>query len=146
HPVSDGPTDLFAQDTFEELIRLCDDLPAIFTASTTTSQDKKEVMRTLIQRVFVTDATRERIAAVVHWSDGSEPTPLEAPLAGHAHKMIERLHCEGLGTRAIADRLTELGILTSRGRPWNPMTIWQALHYRSGGPRIASTNLRKPRE
>src|SRR5207302_553388 len=79
---------LFTRDAFDELIALCADMPALFHAASTTHRDRKEVLRTMVERVVVTGRTPETISALVYWLDESEPTPVEARLARYAHRLV----------------------------------------------------------
>jgi hypothetical protein len=69
----------FAAEVFDELVVLCRDLPALFYAVTTAHRDRKEILRSLVERVLVTAKTAETISATITWADGSEPTAIEVP-------------------------------------------------------------------
>lgn len=116
----------FTDDTFEELVELCQDLPALFYAATTLDRDRKEVIRTTAETVEVTGRTEETISAVIHWADGSEPTLVEAHLHRFVHRLIRELAEQGLSNPAIATRVNEMGFVTSRGNPWTRETVWVA--------------------
>ena len=106
-------TDPFTDDAFEELIALCGDLPALFFADTTVNRDRKEIFRTLIDRVIVTAASPERVSFAIRWADGSPPTDGVAYTARHAHALIRRWAAEGSGNPEIARRLNQLDLKTS---------------------------------
>jgi hypothetical protein len=114
----------FTRDAFDELIRLCEDLPGLFFAPTTLDRDRKEILRTLVERVVVTNRTPETVSMLVYWADESEPTPVEARLARYAHRLIFELAAQGLKNVEIAKRLNENGLTTSRGKPWTRETVW----------------------
>jgi hypothetical protein len=118
-------TTLFTEDAFDELIALCEDLPALFYAATTAHRDRKEILRGVVDRVLVTARTAETISALIKWADGSDPTAIEVPLMRYAHRKIAEMTEEGLGNDEIARRLNALGLQTSRGRPWSTSTVWQ---------------------
>ena len=124
-----GEDELFTDQTFKELIELCKDLPALFYAETTAHRDRKEIIRALVDRVSITDATRETISFLIVWTDGSEPTPGEAHLARHAHTLIKQMAAEGMKNPEIARKLNEMGLKTSRGRHWTTSTVWQVQDY-----------------
>lgn len=136
---------LFTQETFDELLHLCEDLPSLFHAVTTTSRDRKEICRIMVDRVIVTGASHEAVHAEIRWSDGSDPTQIEVRLAGYAHRVIRELHEQGLGTKAIVHRLGELNIPTSRGKVWNATTVWQAINYTMRLPRHHKSRPQEPR-
>ncbi len=122
-PVEDS---LFTKAAFEELLLLSEDLPALFHAATTTHRDRKEILRTMVERVIVTGRTPEVIFAVIRWADGSEPTEVEARLAKHAHRLIRELAEQGFANADIARRMNEAGTTTNRDRPWTTETVWVA--------------------
>jgi len=132
---------LFTKDAFDELIALCDDLPGLFYAVSTTHRDRKEIVRTLIERVLVMGRTPETISAVISWADGSEATPVAAHLHRFAHRLIRELADQGLSNVEIAKRLNEMGHTTSRGKPWTRETVW-VVRFPKGSSR-ASKRIRK---
>jgi hypothetical protein len=131
----------FTKDIFDELIQLCSDLPALFYAATTLDRDRKEILRTLVERVVVTGRTPETISALVYWADGSEPTEVEAHLARYAHRFIFQFADDGLSNVEIAKRMNEIGLKTLRGKPWSRETVWVVRF--ANGPRSASRKERK---
>jgi hypothetical protein len=46
-------------------------------------------------------------------------------LMRYAHRKIAEMAEEGLGNAEIARHLNELGLETSRGKPWSTSTVWQ---------------------
>jgi hypothetical protein len=126
--------DPFTAGAFAELVELCADLPALFYAATTNHRDRKEILRTMVERVVVTGRTPETISAVIRWADGSEPTTVEARLARFAHRVIRELGEQGLSNVEIAKRLNEMGLTTSRGKAWTRVTVW-VVRFRNGRSR-----------
>ena len=114
----------FTEDAFEELAAFCEDLPGLFYATTTNDQNRKEIMRTMVGSVVVQKRTETTITATVFWSDGSEPTSVEAHLVRHVHRLIRELGDEGVGNSEIARRVNEMGFVTSRRKAWTRETIW----------------------
>lgn len=130
----DELTAFFAAEAFDELVALCRDLPTLFYATTTAHRDRKEILRSLVERVLVTAKTAETISATITWTDGSEPTAIEVPLMRFAHRRIAEMVEEGLGNAEIARRLNELGLETSRGKPWSTRTVWQVRFHGARSP------------
>jgi len=124
-----GEDEFFTDQTFGELIELCRDLPALFYADTTAHRDRKEIIRLLVEKVSITNVTRETISFAIVWADGSEPTRGEAHLARHAHALIKQWAAEGVKNPEIARKLNEMGLKTSRGRHWTTATVWQVQDY-----------------
>jgi len=114
----------FTEDAFEELVALCEDLPGLFYAVTTNDQNRKEVVRTMVDSVVVEKRTEETITVVVSWRDGSESTIVEAHLARYVHRLIRELGSEGVGNSEIARRMNDMDFVTSRGKPWTRETVW----------------------
>jgi hypothetical protein len=114
-------------------------LSALFYAATTTDRDRKEVLRTVVQKVVVTARTEETISLLVHWADGSEPTPVAAHLYRFAHRLIRELGAQGYGNPEIARRMNEMGFVTSRGKPWTRETVW-VVRFGNSGRRCLGTD------
>jgi Recombinase len=128
---------VFTNDAFEELLDICEDLPALFYAATTTHRDRKEILRTMIDRVRIVERTPEIIRVLVFWADGTAPTAVEALLFRFAHRMIRELAEQGFSNVEIAKRLNEMGLVTSRGKPWTREVVWVVRHYGKGGKQAA---------
>jgi Recombinase len=78
----------------------------------------------MVDSVVVAKRTAETITAIVAWSDGSEPTIVEAHLAQYVHRLIRELGDEGIGNSEIARGVNEMDFVTSRGKPWTRETVW----------------------
>ena len=130
--------DFFTERTFDELIMLCQDLPAIFYADTTAHRDRKEILRMMIERVVVTAASPESLSFSIRWVDGSAATDGVALLARYAHALIRKMAADGTSNPEIAQRLNELGLKTTRGRHWTTSTVWQVQDYEFRKPALRS--------
>jgi DNA invertase Pin-like site-specific DNA recombinase len=99
---------------------LAADLPAVWHAGTTTIEDRKEILRTVIEKITVAVVgTSERVTVTIRWAGGHETT-------GHAVRPVARmdqlsyfprllariteLAAAGHGTRQIAERLNAEGL------------------------------------
>jgi hypothetical protein len=117
------PSDLSPSD--RELVRsLAIDLPALWSAPTTSPQDRQEIIRLLIERVVVGigEAT-EKTNVTICWIGGGtsrhvvvRPVGSYAQLDGHEGLLarIVDLRDRGLRAREIADQLNRDGYLTPR--------------------------------
>jgi hypothetical protein len=98
---------------------LAADLPAVWSASTTTPADRQRIARLLLERVVVTvDKSSERVDATLHWVGGAvRPHTIARPVARYSRqsdypRLVARLRelCTGrLNATAIAGRLNAEG-------------------------------------
>ena len=142
HERQDGarkPAPSLDEASFEELVRLCRDFDAIWSAQTTTDLDRKQILRAMIDRVVMVDKTPERLLIEIRWADGSPPAVVEVTRNRHAHAAILELAAEGVDAEGIAAILNERGIKTTKGRKWQKRTVAQFLRRRdcSGSGRAA---------
>jgi DNA invertase Pin-like site-specific DNA recombinase len=96
------PTGVFNEKTFDELVTLCKDLLALWNAPSTTASDHKEIVRTLVQGVFVTYRDLEKIRARIVWVDGEPDTEIKATLDRRGHRIVVELLDQKLGLRCRA--------------------------------------------
>lgn len=101
---------------------LADDIPALWSAPTTSAADRKKLVRAVVERVqVIADGACENVHAVVTWAGGHQThADLIRPVARidqlsyypELTARIEVLVAEGLGNAAIADRLAADGFHT----------------------------------
>lgn len=121
---ADAPATLtFGDDAMAELIQLCADLHALWTAPTTTAQDRKQLARLVIDRVVVEYRDAERVRLRVEWADGGPAAPITFTLPEHVNVLIEEMRAAGLVAQQIADQLNELGIPTQSGNRWQHAVV-----------------------
>ena len=67
----------------EAIYKLASDIPALWSSSTTTVEERKEILRLLIERVIVkVEGITERVSIEIHWSGGHKTsTNLIRPVA-----------------------------------------------------------------
>ncbi len=99
--------------------RLAHDIPALWSAPTTTTADRKEILRQVVERVVVdAEGDSERVAVRIHWVGGHQTTAtLIRPVARldqlsyypQLCARVRTLAAEGLAAPAIAARLNAEG-------------------------------------
>ena len=123
-----------------ETIRgLAMNLPALWSAPTTTAADRKAILRLLIERVsVVVNDGSEWVDLSIHWAGGNETqTKLRRPvgtlteMSKHKELLEEiwRLRRDGYTARQIADRLNQEGWTTATQRnSFNERLVRMILH------------------
>ena len=140
------------KDERRSLLRLSSDIPGIWHATTTTIQDRQEIVRLLIERIVVACRGRTEWADVtVRWAGGAEtqhvlrrPVMSYEQLSDYAslRDRVLELRRSGHTTTQIANLLNEEGYRPPRGgkRFNNHMIIAfltrLGLHGPSPGPRL----------
>jgi DNA invertase Pin-like site-specific DNA recombinase len=117
----------FGDEAMRELIAICAELRTLWTAPTTSSHDRKQIARLLIDKVVLEHRDPQRVRLRIEWADGGPPTEIGFTLLGYTNALITQMHADGLGTQQIADRLNELGITTRGGRTWQRTVVAQKL-------------------
>lgn len=117
HCAAEPPT--LSEEEREAIRRLAADVPALWRAPTTTSADRQEIIRQLVDRVVVTvQGDTEVVDVQIHWAGGHRTKgKLVRPVArldqlSYYPRLMERirqLHAEGHRAAAIADRLNSEG-------------------------------------
>ena len=92
-----------SEEELAELCRIAADVPALFQHELVTHQEKKEIVRCLIDHIVVT-ADNERIDATVVWKSGAK-TPVFVWRARSRHHLIRELHAQQLTASEIKERL-----------------------------------------
>jgi hypothetical protein len=110
---------LFTKDSFAELVAICSDLLSIFNAATTSSEDRKELLRTVVKSVIVDQRTPEVIRVRIVWADGAADARIDARLSRYAYPFIKEWAANGASSREIAQRLNEMNLATRTLRPWS---------------------------
>jgi DNA invertase Pin-like site-specific DNA recombinase len=105
---------------------LADDLPCIWQAESTSDEDRKRILRIVIERVDVTvDGETERVDVVIHWAGGSTTElAVQRPISrfedlSYFPQLLQRireLHEQGATASKIARSLTLEGWRPPRRR------------------------------
>jgi hypothetical protein len=98
---------------------LAADLPAVWSAATTTPADRRRVARLLLERVMVTvDKASERVDVALHWIGGAvQSQTMARPVGRYAQRsdyarLVERIRVLGgerLSAAQVAERLNAEG-------------------------------------
>jgi hypothetical protein len=118
------------EDAWGELMTLCQNVTAILEAPTTEPRDRKELLRTFIESVFVEVRTRDFIRARIAWADGTPDTQIEVKLPGYTYALITRWAADGLRPGAIARKLNAQGLVNKLGRQWSCRAVAKLLRSR----------------
>lgn len=116
--VRSAPAEL-SDSALSSIRALAADLPAVWSAPTTTPADRQRIARLLLERVVVTvDKSSERVDVMLHWVGGTvRPHTITRPVTRYSRqsdypRLVARLRelCTGrLNATAIADRLNAEG-------------------------------------
>ena len=113
--------------------RLADDLPALWHAPDTPDQDRKSILRQVIDRVVVQVVDQTQWVEVrIHWAGGDQThTQLRRPVArleqlsdwDAIRRTILHLKARGHTARSIADRLNAEGWRATSSGPFTPHSV-----------------------
>ncbi len=95
--------DMETDEELNELCRLASDVPAFWHDPGVSNQDRKEILRCLIDQILVR-ATKERIDATIVWKTGSQ-TSLAIWRGFGRYILIRELHGQNLTTLQIKQHL-----------------------------------------
>jgi hypothetical protein len=132
---------------------LARDLPAVWHAPRTAVEEKRQVVRLLLQRVVVqATASSQELWVHLHWTGGTvtEHTITRTvrsweQVAGAAAvwQRVQGWRAEGWTSRRMAEALNAAGYRTPRGRPFTGESVRQRVA--RGGPRATGTEARPAR-
>jgi DNA invertase Pin-like site-specific DNA recombinase len=91
------------EEELEELCRLASDIPGLWNHPAVTHQERKEILRCLIDHIVVT-ATKERIDATIVWQSGAQ-TPIFIWRGNGRYNLIRELHSRNLTVFEIQEHL-----------------------------------------
>lgn len=110
---------VLSEDEQEAIRALAEDIPALWEAATTTTAERKEIIRQVVERVRIDiEGNSERVSVTIEWAGGTRTRgELIRPVASleqlsYYPKLCGRvraLAAEGLPARAIAERLNAEG-------------------------------------
>jgi hypothetical protein len=94
---------LESNDELEELCRLASDAPGLWHHPEVSHQERKEIVRCVIDHIVVT-ATKERIDATIFWKSGAQ-TPILIWRDVGRYNLIKELHAQKLTVFEITEHL-----------------------------------------
>ena len=97
------PKSIDSEEELEELCRLASDVPGLWRHATVTNQERKEILRCLIDHIVVA-ATKVRIDATICWRSGQQ-TSLAIWRGVGRYNLIRELHEQKLTVFEIKDHL-----------------------------------------
>ena len=124
---------------------LASDIEGLWTASTTTDADRKQLIRALVEQVIITVAgTNERVAVEIGWAGGHtthaetvRPVARLDQLSSYPQlrERVRQLAEQGHRAKAIADRLHAEGFRPAKGRQRIGISAITQLLHQLGYPR-----------
>jgi excisionase family DNA binding protein len=118
----------------ESIVALGENLPALWHAPTTTSADRKRLLRVIIREVLLDkQRLRGKVWIQINWQTGAhtEHWIQRRVLAYTEHAQVEQLeqrvrelHAAGQVDTAIAATLNEEGFQTAKGGSFNGRAVW----------------------
>lgn len=115
----------FSEEVWAAALEITGRVESIWDAATTEMRDRKEVVRLMVENVWIEERTPERIRATIEWTDGSPGTTLEILLPKYAHAVVAQRTTQGATVEQITQELNDRGILNTQGNPWTVTTIRQ---------------------
>jgi DNA invertase Pin-like site-specific DNA recombinase len=136
--LADQPIALTCEER-EAIQQLASDIPALWSASSTTSKERKEILRLLIDRIIVTiEGNTEKVYLEIYWAGGYQTQSyFSRPVAtfeqlSYFHELIKRavsLREEGNEFREIAKVLNQEGWKTPQNALFNVAIVGRVLSY-----------------
>jgi len=110
--------------------QLAGDLPQLWQADSTTVQDRKQLLRTVVQEVTLTPMNTRQATMTVLWSGGMITTHSVVcpPIGWHCvapRSLVERVRTDAQHwpDHQIAERLNGEGVRTPMGKPWTAARV-----------------------
>jgi hypothetical protein len=124
----------------EQIRRLATDLPELWQASNTTDEDRKHILRQVIDQISVNvEGDGEWVEIRVHWAGGQQTySRIRRPVAGTSQlsrwselkTRLQELKAQGLSAAQIADQLHREGFKPAKGTRITAqiVRIWLSRH------------------
>jgi DNA invertase Pin-like site-specific DNA recombinase len=128
----------------QQILRLGKDFPRLWNASTTTSCDRKRMLRLLIRDLTVIKGSEPKLLQLqIRWQGGATETievhqrPNRAEVVRYADEFIAKIRAlaDLYDNREIVARLNSDGLTSSTGKPFTPSMIsWIRYKHRIPNP------------
>jgi hypothetical protein len=122
----------------EHLAATIADLPALWSAPTTSSKDRKRLLRTLLADVTITPAPTDptRLLIGLHWKSGAtqqipvtRPNTIQQRTTSPAALELARALGPACDNITLAAALNQAGHTTGTGQPFTPVSAANLRHY-----------------
>lgn len=113
--------------TVQELVALTRDVRMLWNAETTTNQDRKQLLHTVLSRVIVRGVSEETIELELIWSGGLRQT-VSALRSKGVDRLIIQKRRQGKACQLIADELNAAGQRDAYGKPFSATNVRQRVH------------------
>jgi DNA invertase Pin-like site-specific DNA recombinase len=124
---------LLSEGEQEQIKRLAADLPTLWQAPSTQDEDRKAILRLIIERVVVqVEGRTEWVEAWIHWVGGQRSyMRVRRPVLRHEQlancnaidQMILTLHQQGVKSLIVADNLNTAGHRSPHGVPFTAESV-----------------------
>jgi DNA invertase Pin-like site-specific DNA recombinase len=128
-----------------ELESLAVDIWAIWSASTTTTHDRKELLRMLVRRVVVEEKSKRHIRIRIEWTDGWPSVRKTICLPVSARSVIAQRTAEGRSPAQIVEELQAQNARTLKGNVWSEKRVRHVLWEMSRSAGRSTSKRRRPR-
>jgi len=111
-------------DEADELLHLCGGIDQLWEAATTTNEDRKRLLRTVISEVIVQQVSREVIDLDIVWK-GGQRQPLHILRPPGVDAFVRDQTLRGKSAPSIVEELNAAGTVTATGRPVSANVVHQ---------------------
>ena len=111
-----------------ELVERAADVRTLWRAATTTNQDRKELIGTVISRVVVRAKTEESVEFDIEWVSGLRETHQAHRRKGLEKIVVELIQAGHMTMDAILRELRSRDVLNAFGRPIQRQLLWKILN------------------
>lgn len=128
----------------QQILRLANDIPAVWFSPTTTAQERKEMLSLLVKQVAITpiDHPQRQTRIAILWHTGAitelvatRPTTQEKLRTSEQVVQTVRELAAGRTDCEIATELNKRGLLSGRGRPFTGSAVaWKRLQFQIEKP------------
>jgi DNA invertase Pin-like site-specific DNA recombinase len=123
-----APVVLLTREDTLELLALAREVEPLWHAASTTNEDRKRWIQTLVSRVTIIEATDEQITLEITWVGGVTSSHcVRAVRRQGIASAVRGLREQGLHDAEIIRTLKERGVTSRLGRPLSRSAVWKTL-------------------